>query len=117
MTRPHGSFGSAIWSHQCQGLADEAIIFGVVTDPEPQDSALDINPQAAMVKPDSARPKPAHALELKRGVMGIILEKAVLIIRQALDYRSQTAVTDPKLWGGKVPQNSVDLPATCWRRA
>ena len=26
------------------GLADEAIIFGVIADPEPQDSAFDINP-------------------------------------------------------------------------
>jgi hypothetical protein len=38
-------------------LADDAIILGVIADPEPQDSALDVNPEGAMVKADSARPK------------------------------------------------------------
>ncbi len=100
-----------------RGLADEAIIFGVVADPEPQDSALDINAEGAMVKADSARPKPAHALALKRGVTSIIFEKAVLLIRQALDCRSQAPVTGPKLRRGEVPQNSVDFPAAWARRA
>ncbi|MBF6570927.1 MAG: hypothetical protein IVW54_18845 [Candidatus Binataceae bacterium] len=53
---------------ESRGLADEAIVFGVVADPEPQNSALDINAEGAMVKADSARPEPAHALELKGGV-------------------------------------------------
>jgi hypothetical protein len=60
----------------------------VIADPEPQDSALDINTEASMVKADSARPKPAYALELKRGVTRIIFEKAVLLICQALHRRS-----------------------------
>ncbi len=89
----------------------------MIADPEPQDSALDINSEAAMMKPDSARPKPARALELKRGVTRIILEKAVLLIRQALDRRSQASVTGPKLRRGEVPQNSVDFPAAWARRA
>jgi hypothetical protein len=59
----------------------------VVADPEPQDSGLDINAEGAMVKADSAGPKPAHALELKRVVTRITFEKAVLLIRQALDCR------------------------------
>ena len=41
-------------------LADESIVRGVVADPEPQDSVLDVNAQAAMVKADAACPKPAH---------------------------------------------------------
>jgi hypothetical protein len=48
--------------HESRGLADEAIIFIVIADPEPQDSSLYINSEGAMVKADSARPKPAHAL-------------------------------------------------------
>ncbi len=70
-----------------------------------------------MVKADSARPKPACALELKRGVTRIIFEKAVLLIRQTLDCRSQAPVTGPKLRRGEVPQNSVDFPAAWSRRA
>lgn len=100
-----------------RGLADEAIIFGVIADPEPQDSAFDINAEGAMVKADAARPKPAHALELQRRVTRIIFEKAVLLIRQALDRRSQVPETSPKLRGGEVPQNSVDFPAAWSRRA
>ncbi len=64
-----------------------------------------------MVKADSARPKPADAFELKRGVTRIIFEKAVLLIRQALNCRPQAPVTSPKLRRGEVPQNSVDFPA------
>ena len=83
----------------------------MIADPEPQDSALDINAECAMVKADSARPKPAHALELKGGVTRIMFEKAILLVRQALHGRSQSPITGPKLRRGKVPQNSVDLPA------
>src|ERR1019366_2001270 len=89
----------------------------MIADPEPQDSALDINSEGAIMKPDSARPKPAHALELQRRVTRIIFEKAVLLIRQALDRRSHAPVTGPKLRRGKVPQNSVDFPAAWSRRA
>ena len=92
-------------------LAYQAFIFGVISDPKPQDSALDIDAEGAMVKADSARPKPADAFELKRGVTRIIFEKAVLLIRQALDCRPQAPVTGPKLRRGEVPQNSVDFPA------
>jgi len=45
-----------------RGLADDAIILRVIADPEPQDSALDIDAKGAMVKANSARPKPAHTL-------------------------------------------------------
>ncbi|HWJ41084.1 MAG TPA: hypothetical protein VNT29_08115 [Candidatus Limnocylindrales bacterium] len=37
-----------------RGLANEAIIFGVIADPEPQDSAIDIDSEGAMVKADPA---------------------------------------------------------------
>lgn len=70
-----------------------------------------------MVKTDSARPKAAHALELQRGVTGIVLKKAVLLIRQALNRRSQAPIRGPKLRRGEVPQNSVDFPAAWARRA
>jgi hypothetical protein len=92
-------------------LADEAIIFGVIADPEPQDSVLDINAERAMVTADSARPKPAHPLELKGRVTRIIFEKAIFLVRQMLHGGSQSPVTGPKLRRGEVPQNSVDLPA------
>jgi hypothetical protein len=91
--------------------AYEAIIFAVVTDPEPQNSTLDVDAKGAMVKADSTRPEPVHALELKGGVPRIILEKAVLLVRQALNRWSQVPVMRPELWRGEMPQNSVDLPA------
>ena len=64
-----------------RGLADEAIIFGVIADPEPQDSTLDINAEGAMMKAYSARPKAAHTFEMKRGVRRVSLEKTILLIR------------------------------------
>ena len=73
--------------HGGRALAEVRGFLGGVVADEPQDSGLDINAEGAMVKADSARPKPAHALELKRGVTRITFEKAVLLIRQALDCR------------------------------
>jgi hypothetical protein len=52
----------------------------VVANPEPQDTVLDVDAKSAMVKADSARPKPADALELKRPVMGVSLEKPILLV-------------------------------------
>jgi hypothetical protein len=57
----------------------------VVADPEPQDPALDINAEGAMMKAYSARPKAAHTLEMKRGVMGISLQNLIFLVGQALD--------------------------------
>ena len=87
-------------------LADEATILGVLPDPEPQDPALHINPEGAMTKASSARPKAAHALEMKRGVLRVSLEKLIFFLGQAPDCGAQSSVTGPKLWRGKVPQNS-----------
>ena len=70
-----------------------------------------------MVKADSARPKPAYTLQLKRRVTRIAFEKLVLLISQALDRRAQAPITGPKLCRGEVPQNSVDFPAAWSRRA
>jgi len=44
------------------GSTDESIVLSVIANPEPQDSAIDVNAQGAMMKADSARPKPAHTL-------------------------------------------------------
>jgi hypothetical protein len=93
-----------------RGLSEEAIILGVVADPEPQDPALDINPEGAMMKAYPARPKAAHTLEMKRRVIRVTLEKLIFLIGQALDGGAQASVTGPKPRGGEVPQNSVDLP-------
>ena len=83
----------------------------MIADPKPQDSVLDIDAKGAMVKADSARPEPAHALELKGGVTRIIFEESILLARQPLHSRPQSSIRGPKLRRGEVPQNSVDLPA------
>ena len=59
----------------------------MIANPEPQDPTLDLNAEGAMVKADSARPKPTYALELKRGVTRIAFQETVLLVRQALDRR------------------------------
>ena len=47
-----------------RGSADEAIIFGVIADPEPQDSALNINPESAMTSRLGTTRTGQRALEL-----------------------------------------------------
>jgi hypothetical protein len=77
-------------------LSDEAIVLRVVADPEPQNPALHVYAECPMLKADSARPKPAHALELKRGVARVGFEKLIFLVSQALDHRSQAPVAGPK---------------------
>jgi hypothetical protein len=43
---------------------DKAIVFGVNSDPEPKNPAVDINPECAMVKADAARPESPHSLQI-----------------------------------------------------
>jgi hypothetical protein len=47
-------------TRKSRGLADEAVVLGVVADPEPQNPTLDINAEGAMIKAYSARSKAAH---------------------------------------------------------
>ena len=67
------------------GLADEAVVLGMVADPEPQDPAADSDAERAMMKAYSARPKAAYALEIKRAVVTVSFEKLIFLIGQALD--------------------------------
>jgi hypothetical protein len=49
-------------------LADEAVIFGVVADPEPQNPALNLSAEGTMMKAYSTRPEAPQAFEMKRRV-------------------------------------------------
>jgi len=50
-----------------RGSADQAVVLGVVANPEPQDPAFDIDAERAVMKAYSARPKAAHTLERREG--------------------------------------------------
>jgi len=50
-----------------------------------------------MMKADPTRPEAADAFELKGRMAGILIEKAILLIRQGLDRRSQRPIRGPKL--------------------
>jgi hypothetical protein len=82
----------------------------VIADPKPQDSALDVNAEGAMIKADSTRPEVGDAFETQRGMTRIGLEKLKFLVSQTLHCRAQAPVAGPEVWRGKMPQNSVDLP-------
>jgi hypothetical protein len=91
--------------------ARETVVLTVVADPEPQNASLHINAEGPMMETNSTGPESPHALEAKRRVARVGLEKLILLICQLLNWLLQVAVAGPKLQGGEVPQNSVDFPA------
>jgi len=52
--------GASLWNSP----GDQSIVFGVISDPEPKNPAVDINTECAMVKADAARPESRHTLEI-----------------------------------------------------
>jgi hypothetical protein len=55
------------------------------TNPEPHYSVFSVHPQGAVVKPNPDGVKAARALEMKRGMPGILFKQLELTIRKLPD--------------------------------
>lgn len=56
----------------------------MIANPKPQNSALSVNPERAMMKTDPAGPEAADSLQREGTMTGIGLEQPVLLISQPL---------------------------------
>ena len=92
-------------------LADELVVVGVRTYPEPHDAAVrTVDAENTVLKPDSARPEAPNLLEVEGGMMWIGFQESVLVVGQVLNGRRERAVARPKSRSREVLQISVDLP-------
>jgi hypothetical protein len=92
-------------------LADELVVVGMRTDPEPHDAALrTVDAENAVVESHSARPEAADPLEVKRRMMCVGLQESILLVGQALNCRREGALARPEPGSREVLQISVHLP-------
>ena len=62
-------------------LADELVVVGMRTDPEPHQAAVwTVDAENAVVESDSARPEAADPLEVERRMMWVGLQESILLV-------------------------------------
>ena len=92
-------------------LADELVVIGMRTDPEPHEAAVwTVDAKNAVVESDSARPEAADPLEVERRMMWAGFQESVLLVGQALNCKRERAIARPEPGGREVLQISVHLP-------
>ena len=99
---------------------DEAIVFGVRPDPDPEDALLfagGIHADCAIVNTRPNGPGVADLLEMQRRMLGVGLEQAEVFVGRPLNISGQTLVERPEIGTGKVAQRRLHLPALKSARA
>ena len=77
--------------------SQHSIILGVGADPEPLDAITFLDGQRAVVEPDANGPKDVlNALELKRGMSGIVSQKRKAFISTRANLGRQTVIERPE---------------------
>ncbi|HVN28431.1 MAG TPA: hypothetical protein VMT64_08100 [Candidatus Binataceae bacterium] len=59
---------------------EQAIVLGVISDPEPQDAVIGIYSERAMMKSDAARPESSNPLQIQRWMVRIGFEKLIFLV-------------------------------------
>ena len=98
-------------------LADDLVVLGVSTNPEPRDSVGNIDPQRAIVKAHTGDPILTYLLELYRGMPRIRIHPLETAVSKFADLRRQLPIELPELRRRVMIQSLVVLPSACARRA
>ena len=92
------------------GLADQLVVLGVRSDPEPDDAVRCFHAHRAIVDANARRVETPHLLEVKRGVPGIAFELFETAVGKTLDCNWRRAIALPELRRGLVIQSFVVWP-------
>ncbi len=92
-------------------LADDAIILGVGSDPEPKNPIRGVDGECPVVHPDSHRVKATHSLEVERRMARIGLEELKLPGSKCANRFWQPVVAAPEARCGMVIQSFRERPA------
>jgi len=93
------------------GSARQLVVLGMRTDPEPQNSVISIHTQRAMAPADPNRPEPPDLLEMKRGMLGIALEKVIVPASLILNLGRHSIESSPELGSRMMLQISRLFPS------
>lgn len=104
--------GGAGFVPQTHRSTDQAIVFGVRPDPEPDAVIVPPHAKRAMVEADTGRPQAADTLEAKRGMVRIGLQQREILVGQPPDLRLQLVVMGPEGRVGAVVQRDRVRPAS-----
>ena len=66
-------------------LCDDLVVFGMRSDPEPVDAALNLSREGPMMRAHAYRPEIADPLEMERRMPGIRFEKFVVLVGEGAD--------------------------------
>ena len=98
-------------------LANDLVVLGMSTDPEPGDPVLNSDPERTVVQANPDRIILTDPLQVKRRMARIRFEKCERFVRKRLDFGRQGAIASPEIRRSIVDQSFDDFPAACSLRA
>ena len=112
-----GGLSASASSWAANPLASDAIVFGMRTNPTPENSPFGISSQGAIVQTDTNRPVLSDTLEAKGGMPRIGDEEPIIVFGKFLNFGWQLPEKVPEVRARVVIQNFVLLPCICASRA
>src|SRR5439155_26721250 len=109
--------GSSLAAHRDAFSADDLVVVGVRSDPEPVNSLRHVVAERAVVIAHAHRPQFSDALEVERGMARVGLQQLVVLVRNLADALREGGVLRPKGRRSKRLQISFDLPDLSAARA
>jgi hypothetical protein len=77
-------------------LTDDFVILRMRSNPYPEDAAFDFGSKGTVAIADPDGPKASDALEVKRWVAGVGLEKTVILVGESADFFRKGFMQRPK---------------------
>ncbi len=98
-------------------LPDQAVVFCVGADPEPDEPVRSADGKRAIMLTDASRPEASHSLQMQRWMPRVGFQSLKAAVGQALDGIRQSCVCGPKFRVGIMVQSLVERPVACAARA
>ena len=89
----------------------ELDVFVVLSDPAPENAALEVFAEGAIATANSHRPVASGLLQMKRWMPRILFQQFVILTGELLNLRGKLAEELPEIRAGEVTQISRLLPA------
>lgn len=94
-------------------LADQRVVLGVCTNPDPQYAIFHIHAQGSIAESDANGPIPTDLLEVERRMLGVRLQQREVLVRKQPNIRRKGLVSPPEVSGRVMGQSRRDRPARC----
>src|SRR5690349_18863778 len=91
--------------------ADEAVVYGVGSYPEPQHDVFMFYGERPVMQTHAGGPIASHLLAVPGRVLRVLSQELVGCVRQTAYVVGKLPITCPKPWIGPVPHRSVQRPA------